>query len=170
MSEWGRATFGDPCRECGFDWSTSVDEALSAVAAAPPAVAALVDGVDVDRRHPELTWSIKEYVCHVVDNLRISAERLMGAALGGSRVVGQYDQDDLAVARNYAAVPIEGALWSLQRAVDDWTAAIETAQRAAVVLDHPVRGDQTVRDVCLNNAHDVAHHRWDIERTLATGP
>ena len=166
MSEWGRVTYGDPCRECGFDWSLSQQDAVDLVAQIPELFGELVRGKDVSKRHPDLSWSVLEYVCHVVDNLRISAERLVGVAAGASRDISTYDQDLLAVARNYAAVPLEGALWSLERAVSDWKDAMETASRAGVVLLHPERGDQTVLDVCVNNAHDATHHRWDIERTL----
>lgn len=166
MSEWGRTTYGNPCRECGYDWSLSQDEAISLVSKMPIVFRSLVEGQDVSRRHADLAWSVKQYVCHVVDNLRISAERLAGAAAGGDRCVGTYDQDSLAQARNYTQVPIEGALWSLESAVRDWQGAVELASRAGVVLSHPERGDQPVLDVCLNNAHDVNHHRWDIERSL----
>ena len=167
MSEWGRATYGDPCRECGYDWSLSQRDAVELVTKMPRVLRALIADRDVSKRHPDLSWSVLEYACHVADNLRISAERLVGVAAGGSREIGTYDQDLLAVARNYAAIPLEGALWSLERAVSDWKDAIEVASQAGIVLLHPERGDQTVLDVCLNNAHDVHHHRWDIERTLS---
>jgi hypothetical protein len=166
MSDWGRKTFGDPCRECDYDWSISQEDAISLVGEMPSVFRKLVEGQDVSRRHPDLSWSVKQYVCHVVDNLRISAERLAGAAAGGDRRVGAYDQDSLAEARNYEQVLIEGALWSLERAVRDWQDAIELSSKAGVVLSHPERGDQSVLDVCRNNAHDANHHRWDIERSL----
>jgi hypothetical protein len=133
----------------------------------PSSLGELIRGADVSRRHPALGWTIKEYVCHVADNLRISSERLVGAARGGSTEVGRYDQDLLARARNYAQVPIEGAMWALERAVDDWASALALATDAGVVLLHPERGPQTVFDVCLNNTHDGMHHRWDIARTLS---
>lgn len=166
MSEWGRATYGDPCRECGYEWSISQQDAIQLVMDMPAALRKLVAGKDVSVRHPDLSWSLLEYVCHVADNLRISAERLAGIAAGASREISSYDQDLLAVARNYSRVPIEGALWSLERATSDWKDAIEVASRAEVIVLHPERGDQSVLDVCLNNAHDAHHHRWDIERIL----
>jgi hypothetical protein len=166
VSDWGRRTYGHPCRECGYDWSLSQEEAVSLVGETPIVYRRLVEGQDVSRRHPDLSWSAKQYVCHVADNLRISAERWAGAASGGSRRAGTYDQDLLAEARSYEQVSIEGALWSLERAVRDWQDAVELATKAGVVLSHPERGDQTVLDVSRNNAHDAYHHRWDIERSL----
>jgi hypothetical protein len=166
VSDWGRRTYGQPCRECGYDWSLSEEGAVELVSEMPEILREAIRGKDVSKRHPDLSWSVLEYLCHVADNLRISAERLVGIAAGAPREISTYDQDLLAVARNYAAVPLEGALWSLERAVSDWKDAIKIASQAEVVLLHPERGDQTVRDVCLNNAHDANHHRWDIERTL----
>lgn len=166
MSEWGRQTYGDPCRECGYQWSLSQEDAMALVRDIPEVFRRLIEGQDVSRRHPLLSWSVKEYICHVVDNLRISAERLAGAAACGDVRVGKYDADLLAQARNYAQVPIEGALWSLERASRDWERAIELSSQAGVVVEDPDRGPQTVLDVCRSNAHDAQHHRWDIERSL----
>jgi hypothetical protein len=120
MSDWGRAIYGDPCRECGYDWSISQQEALSVVASIPARYAELLRNRDGRQRHPSLDWSVGAYACHVGDNLRIWAERLAGASLGSSRRVVPYDQDLLARTRGYEHVPLEAALWSLERAVGDW--------------------------------------------------
>jgi len=83
MMNWGRDLYGNPCRECGYDWSISPDDALSLMAAIPARYAALVGDRDGSQRHPDLSWSAGAYVCHVTDNVRIWAERLAGCALGG---------------------------------------------------------------------------------------
>jgi hypothetical protein len=171
VSDWGRAVYGDPCRECGFGWSISADDAASLISAIPDRYADALQGSDPSRRHPDLGWSAGAYVSHVTDNLRIWAERLAGAALGGSRDVRGYDGDLLAQARVYEGVPIEGALWSLRRAAEAWGEAFRLAQDNEVVLLHPERGDQTQIDVARTNAHDAFHHEWDIRRSLTeTGP
>jgi len=82
MSEWGRAVYGDPCRECGYDWSISQEDAASLIAAIPARYADLLQTRNSMQRHPELGWSAGAYVCHVGDSLRIWAERLTGIALG----------------------------------------------------------------------------------------
>jgi hypothetical protein len=127
----------------------------------------LLAGRDPSERHPDLGWSAGEYVCHVTDNLRIWAERLAGAALGGSAVVATYDPDGLAAARRYDHVPVSGALWSLGQAAAEWTAAIELAEAQRVILVHPERGALSVLDVASGNAHDAQHHGWDIERRFS---
>lgn len=168
---WGRARYGDPCRECGYDWSITSEEAVTLVAAVPGRYAALLDGKDASLRHPDLDWTAGAYVCHVTDNLRIWAERLMGAVLGGETDGPGYDENLLARARVYDRVPVAGALWSLRHAADGWVEAVGRALAAGVVLLHAERGEQRASDVARNNAHDAYHHEWDIRRTLASaGP
>ncbi len=166
MSLWGRSVYGDPCRECGFDWSLSVDEAVSFVSAFPDLAAKALAGRDPSSRHPDLSWSARAYVCHVNDNLRIWAERLAGAALGSTDPVAPYDPDLLSSARAYESVSIEGALWSLPRTTEDWTDALRLALDRGVVLFHPDRGEQHAEDVASTNAHDAFHHLWDIRRSV----
>lgn len=134
----------------------------------PARYAALVKGRRGDERHPDLAWNVAAYVSHVTDNLRNWAERLSGARLAGDRHVPGYDQDLLARARYYNDVSLAGALWSLQRAADDWVGSVSAALEAGVVLEHADRGAQRAEDVARNNAHDAAHHAWDIQRILGS--
>ena len=101
-------------------------------------------------------------------HLRIWAERLAGAstAPGVASVLAAYDENRLAGARVYEAVPIAGALWSLRRAVGDWLDAVTLATAQRTVLVHPERGEMTVGDVARSNAHDAYHHARDVERIL----
>jgi hypothetical protein len=166
VSTWGRSVYGDPCRECGFDWSISRDDATALIIAAPARYADILRGHDGSERHPDLAWSAGAYVCHVTDNLRIWAERLAGFALGATGQVANYDGDLLARARAYEDVPIQASLWSLRRAAHDWTEAFSLAVDRRVVLLHPERGEQSTLDVARNNAHDTHHHEWDVRRSL----
>jgi hypothetical protein len=166
MGTWGRSVYGDPCRECGFDWSISRDDAVALIGEAPVRYTDMLRGRDGSERHPDLGWSAGAYVCHVTDNLRIWAERLAGFALGATGDVATYDNDLLAQARAYEGVPIQGSLWSLGRASYDWMEAFSLAVDKGVVLLHPERGEQSTLDVARSNAHDVYHHEWDIRRSL----
>jgi hypothetical protein len=166
MSEWGRATYGEPCRQCGFTWTVTEEEAGAIVASAADQLARELADTDGSLRHPSLSWPLVAYVCHVADNLRIWAERLAGLAAGDTRPVGRYDQDLLAEARRYDEISLLGALWSLERASKDWTEAVHRAHDAAITLVHPDRGRQSLLDVVRSNAHDVLHHCVDIRRTI----
>jgi hypothetical protein len=163
---WGRALYCDPCFGCGYDWSMSAQESVELVAAVPASYSDLLAGTDGTQRHPDLEWTAGAYVCHVTDNLRIWAERLAGAALGGVGEVSEYDENLLARARAYEHVPLAGALWSLQRAARDWQEAIDLGLRQDLVLIPTGRGEQRATDVARNNAHDAYHHAWDIRRAL----
>jgi hypothetical protein len=166
MSDWGRATYGDPCGECGFRWTVTRVQAVATVSAAHEELARTLAGTDGRQRHPDLRWPVVAYVCHVSDNLRIWAERLAGLAGGDHRPVVPYDQDALARARRYDEIALTAALWSLERAVRDWTDAVALADGAGITLVHPDRGAQSVLDVARSNAHDAHHHCWDIRRTI----
>jgi hypothetical protein len=172
MSDWGRVTYGDPCGECGFRWDITMEQAVATVTAVPSDMGRMLSGSDGTQRHPDLGWPAVAYVCHVSDNLRIWAERLAALAAGDSRPVPRYDQDLLARARSYDEVALAGALWSLDRAVRDWSDAVAQADRAGVTLVHPDRGAQSVLDVARSNAHDAWHHCRDIARSVdgAVGP
>lgn len=58
--------YGDPCRECGFEWSTPIEELIEAVGTFPQSFADALAGTDGTGRHPALTWSAKAYVVGVV--------------------------------------------------------------------------------------------------------
>jgi DinB superfamily len=163
---WGSSLYGNPCRECGFVWDITTQDAASLVVNSPEAYGELVSGANGNERHPDLGWSVAEYVCHVGDNLRIWAERLMGVAGGAVPAVGEYDENELADARNYEMIPLQAAMWSLLRSVDDWQVAVRRSRRNGPVLVHPERGEQSLSDVVVSNAHDAFHHQWDIRRTL----
>ena len=168
MNEWGRETFGDPCRGCGFDWSISQAEADALIAQTPARFVAIIGEGDGSQRDPALEWTAGGYVCHVADSLRVWAERLANVALGDPGPVAEYNQDKLAVARSYDKVGVRGALWSLERAVGDWQAAVELAASRGAVMNHAELGEMTVLDVTRIRAHDVNHHACDIERSVGS--
>ena len=165
MSDWGRRTYGEPCRECGYTWSIEAADAQMLVTAVPARLSHLLDGATGDERHPTLAWSVTAYVAHIGDNLRIWAERLAGIALGGPTIIATYDDNQLAIARNYAALSLRGVLWSLERSTRDWCEAIDLASPDLEMI-HPERGSIRRDDVIRNNAHDAVHHVWDIERSM----
>lgn len=166
MDNWGTSHYGNPCRECGYEWTLSTANAVSLVSNLPDSYRELLDGKSGNEQHSQRSWSVTEYVTHVADNLRIWAERLMGVVGGAPHLVASYDENVLARARNYREISIQAAMWSLTRSVEDWLAAIKASATSGVVLLHPQRGEMTLSDVAHANAHDAIHHQWDIERTF----
>ena len=147
MNDWGAVTYGDPCRECGFAWTTTLDEAVVVIAKCPTVLKGLLHGASGDERRPDLAWSVRAYVCHVADNLRIWAERLVGVRDGGPSEVGGYDENELARARHYDSVALRAAQWSLARSVKDWLGAVNASPRTGTLMVHPERGELTLLDV-----------------------
>jgi hypothetical protein len=165
VDSWAGDLYGDPCRECSFAFSATLDDSLTYLGGVPEEYAALLAGATGAERHPDLSWTVGAYVCHVADNLHIWAERLAGSA-AGVKVVAPYDQDELAAARSYAEVPLAAALWSLGRGLGDWKAAVTAVPGQEVVISHRERGEMHLEDVARAVAHDAHHHAWDIRRSL----
>lgn len=169
MEFWGAALFGQPCGECGFDWSLSPDHAVAAIAEAPPRVEERIQAARGDERRAAGGWSVSEYVSHVSDNLRNWAERVQAARLAGVYEVAGYDPDELARVRGYGALPIQVAVWSLQISCDLWVPVMRAALEEKVVLHHATRGEQRAEDIARNNSHDLSHHLWDLDQILRSG-
>jgi hypothetical protein len=167
MELWGAALFGQPCEQCGFDWSLSAEAAVAVVADAPAAVDSRVQGARGDEQRESGGWSVSEYISHVGDNLRNWAERIQAWRLAGVHEVAGYDPDELARARGYAALPVQVASWSLRLSCQVWVPVMRAALQENVVLEHATRGRQCAQDIVRNNGHDLFHHLWDIDQILA---
>jgi hypothetical protein len=161
-------TFGDPCGGCGFRWSISAEDADAIVRDSPRRFGEVTSRPRDRDRHPDLQWPISGYVCHVADSIRIWAERIAIVLLANQVSVPPYDQDLLATARHYDQIDVSAALWSLERAVGDWTAAVEMTRGRPFVMRHNEAGTMSFTDVVAIRAHDVVHHAWDIERIIGT--
>jgi hypothetical protein len=167
---WGAALYGDPCRECRFEWAISPEDAIALTANIPERYRMLLANANGYERHPDLSWNASAYVSHVADNLRMWAERLAGIRISGQRRAPGYDQDLLAEARHYNEIDKAAALWALDHAVTLWVENVSTALTLGLEMDHATRGLQTASDIARNNTHDAYHHGWDIERILAHQP
>lgn len=169
---WGADLYGDPCRECAYDWSITPAQAVQLVDALPSVFRDLLGGHTGQERHPDLTWGAVGYVCHVGDNLRAWTEGLSAGLENPSLVpvpVPGYDPDLLAEAKRYHLVVPDAALCALAGAVSAWSDVVPRAVNEGVVLWHARRGEQRPEDVARNNAHDAMHHVWDVRRILRAG-
>lgn len=167
MTASGPEEFGDPCRECGYHWTASPTEIIRAHAQVHDALAT-VTADEFNVSMTPLSWSVGAYVCHIADNERIWAERFAAADDGhGTLRIAPFDQDKLAMARNYHLVGHASAMWSLRRAFEDFTETSRGALRQAAILQHPERGQLSALDAVRTVVHDCHHHWWDIRRILA---
>src|SRR5579875_3587356 len=153
MDNWGAPLYGDPCRQCGFSWTSGQATWLSLMCSLPDAVDELVHGATGAERLPDLGWNVSGYLAHMTDNARIWAERLVAVARGADPHIVPYDPDLLAQARHYNEVALLGAQWSFRTAVANWADVVDEAQTAAVVLLHSVRGAMELSDVVASNVH-----------------
>ena len=167
MTTWGAGFYGDPCRECGYEWTISPEDATALILDAPRRFSELLDGADGSVRHRDLTWSVKAYVSHVADNLRGWAERIRSGTAAGQTLLRPVDPDAMAAIRGYEHMPLETALWSLQHSANIWADAIAGSGGSDIEFTHPTRGQQSLAELVLTVAHDTAHHEWDIRRSLA---
>ena len=156
--------YGDPCRSCGYSWTQNVDDLVAEVVALEATYRGTLRGLPGTARHPELGWCASAYVLHVADNLRMHGERMAAAVSGADFEFVHADQDELALVREYEAIPVEGALWSLGLVLISYVQIYRDAAESGVILRHPVRGDQLASDVLRGNVHDAHHHNWDLQR------
>lgn len=167
MEIWGADLYGDPCRECAFDWSIGATAAVDRVAGLGPRLAGVTTAAHGPERRPTGGWTVSAYVSHMGDNLRQWAERVQCARLSGQVEVSGYDPDVLAEARAYPEISLEAAVWSAGIAATAWAGVMGDAVQEGVELIHATRGLQRAEDIARNNCHDVFHHLWDIEQILA---
>jgi hypothetical protein len=167
MNPYVRDRYGDPCRACGFLWALDDESCRRIIDDAPKSYAALLVGRVGLEQHPDLAWNASAYVAHVADNTRIWAERVAGTALGDAGRVVPYDEEALGRARNYDGLGLQGATWSLARAIGDWQAAEALADHDHILLLHPEQGRLELSQVRRVVAHELHHHAADLHRIFS---
>ncbi len=152
------------CAECGFPWDIAVDDAVAMVGGSPDLMAQALRFGDPSSSGRPGVWSPAEYLWHMVDVVRIGAERLWTLALDPDAGVPAWDENDLARVRHYPDLSPRAAVAAYARAVADWMAAAAEAPPDATTV-HSELGPITTADVIRTNAHEAQHHLLDIEQT-----
>jgi hypothetical protein len=163
----GGEDFGYPnCRECGYPWSTSFEEARSVLASAPQRFEALLqDGTDLKRKPDPKIWSPSGYVWHLSDWLRIQAQRIYGITHDPAYEHVGIDQDELDGLFHYDRLSTPAGLWALERSAGDFQTATEGIDPNQT-FDHPTAGTISLHDIVRYVAHEVVHHDLDVRRGL----
>lgn len=156
-----------PCDECGLDASTvpvdSLDAALRDNAEGWRLVLA-GSMAEVARRPREDVWSPLEYACHVRDVHRLFAERVRLMLTQDDPAFPGWDQDEAAVAMDYAGQDPATVSEELVAAADE--VASTYAALAGAQWDRTGRRDDgssfTAASLGRYHLHDVAHHLHDV--------
>lgn len=157
-----------PCPTCGYDVAPTAHDHAAVVADAHRRYRDLFAGVAHARAADppsDSSWSPVAHLWHVVDVVRLGADRLWALVLDPDVAIAPWDADELAAARRYGALGLHGGLHALDHAARAWTDAHRACPSTARA-HHPEIGTMT-RDVFAGyNAHEVVHHAHDVEARL----
>ena len=151
------------CPECGFSWTTAVDDAIAMVAESPLQFVQALSMVDPITPVRADAWSPKEYLWHMVDVLRIGTERLWTLRVDPEGGVPSWDENELARVRRYGELSSIVGMMAYARAAEDWVRAAQAAPPEARTT-HSDLGTISAAEVIRRNAHEAQHHLLDIEQ------
>lgn len=155
-----------PCPTCAHDLGRPGADHLEVITGAPQRFRRALAGVGqaVAATPPaDGSWPAVAYLWHVVDVLRLGADRLWALVLDPDVPIAPWDADELASARRYRVLGVHSGLHALEHAARHWADAYRSCPPTAVA-HHPEIGPMT-RDVLAgHNAHEVVHHAHDVAR------
>jgi hypothetical protein len=145
------------CEECGFDPTTvTFEEAIAIVEDAPDRWAAAMPGAVSTQ-----AWSPVAYLWHVIEVLRIGAERFWSFTLDPTAALPEWDADEMARARRYEEQSVAVGIQCLRAAANVWAGAAFSCP-ADVRAPHPELGMAGRDDFVWRHAHEVVHHLMDV--------
>jgi hypothetical protein len=151
------------CPECGFSWTTDVEDAIVMVGESPDQFAHVLGMVDPIAPIRADAWSPKEYLWHMVDVLRIGTERLWSLRVDPDGGVPSWDENELARVRRYGELSSTVGMMAYVNAAEDWVTAARAAPPEARTT-HSDLGTISAEEVIRRNAHEAQHHLLDIEQ------
>lgn len=154
-----------PCGECGFDPDAqSMADLPRLIHDSAMVWTDVLRRPDAGERPAPGVWSALEYACHVRDVHRLFAERVTLMLEQDGPTFANWDQDETAVAGNYAEQDPAEVDVDLVEAAGHVagiyaTVTPETAGRRGVRSNG---SEFTVRTIGLYHLHDVLHHVHDV--------
>jgi len=106
-------------------------------------------------------WSASMYLWHLVDVVRISAERLLTLECDAKAGVPCWDEKALALARRYDRLSAAGGARMLELETQVWL-DVANAAPLGVVVERPLFGDLGALGLVRRTAHEVHHHLRDV--------
>ena len=156
---------GEPCPDCGYDaGSTRPDDVAGRIRHDADGWVARLAGASVTERPAVGVWSVLEYGCHIRDVHRIFAERVRLMLTEIDPQFPNWDQDETAVADDYASQDPSTVADELERAAAD-VADVYDSVPADAWSRRGLRSNGsefTVATIALYHLHDVVHHTWDV--------
>jgi hypothetical protein len=160
---------GRPCPDCGFDAAAvhTTDVAGRIRHDAINWLTRLARPGVTERPRPGV-WSVLEYGCHVRDVHRIFDSRVHLMLDEDAAHFPNWDQDETAVADDYASQRPDTVAAELAEAAE---AAANTY--ATVPDDAWTRrglrsngSEFTVASIAVYHLHDIVHHAWDVDSAV----
>src|SRR5579862_1222948 len=127
----------------------------------PARVAGALSEVDDPMRRAGARWSASMYLWHLVDVVRISAERLLTLEHDAEAGVPCWDENALALARRYDRLSAAVGAAMLELETQVWL-DVANAAPLDVVVEHPLFGDLGALELVRRTAHEVHHHLRDV--------
>ena len=158
----------EPCAECGFAWDTPLLESLRLIERLPAEIREMVAtrGEALAQRPTPQVWSPHEYIWHLADIFRLSAEWMHDIRTLDHPTHFALDMDALAELRGYSRLPLQTGLWSLEQSCRLFIAeaAVTAPERTCYYHDWQ---DVTATQVVAFLAHEAVHHLFDLRRILS---
>jgi hypothetical protein len=154
-----------PCPQCGFDAALihPTDVGAHIRRDADAWVRRLSEPGTTARPAPGV-WSVLEYGCHIRDVHRIFNHRVQLMLTEDEPRFPNWDQDETAVADDYAAQDPAVVAAELRAAAD----AVADTYGSVPADAWPRRGlrsngsEFTVTSISRYHLHDIVHHAWDV--------
>jgi hypothetical protein len=154
-----------PCPECGFDGATvSHTDVAGRIRADAAQWPHRLSAANATVRPQPTVWSALEYGCHIRDVHRIFGQRVRLMLTEDDPRFPNWDQDETALADDYASQEPAVVAGELARAAADVADAYDSVPEDAWSR----RGlrsngsEFTVATLALYHLHDVVHHTWDV--------
>lgn len=154
------------CPDCRFPAaSLARDEIAPTVRRVTEQFVVVLGRDEVGRRPAPDVWSPLEYSCHLVDVFQVIGGRLRLLLDEEAPVFPDWDQDATAVERGYHRQDPDVVVGQLRAAGDELARAFDGVRDDQ--WDRPgTRSDGaafTVESLGRYLAHDIEHHRWDVD-------
>ncbi len=155
-------------------YDTALD-LLNALRATPDSLTGLLQGHDHAQasiaRGGDENWSVVQVLCHLRDAEQFGLERMRKMRDETNPRLASYDQEALAIERNYAATPLSEALAGFIKVRKQHLAELEALksedwQRTG---QHAEQGEITITSHTLHLVSHDAIHLAQIARQLRSG-